>query len=180
MIPAGSKDGGNRTFWGDPVVVTSVRQLPGKGGYKCPMIQKALHSCSSLKILPFTRPEIGRFLIMAVEARTNNIHKDIEWASGQSQEQWTEDTRAKDRQGSVRLVYMWIKHSKTNPCHPWSQSPSETEKRRLQNLSAASHMEEKLLFMEIGVFSSSCTHYSSLLMFNFIAEMSHIHEESAD
>jgi len=78
MIPADSEDRGNRTLWGDPVVVTSVWQLSGKCGYKCPMIQKALNSCSSLMTLPFMRPETGCLLIMVVVAWTNKIHEDTE------------------------------------------------------------------------------------------------------
>ena len=54
--------GGNRTFCGDPVVLRSIWQLSGKCGYKRLMVQKALHSCSSLMTLPFTRPEMRMFI----------------------------------------------------------------------------------------------------------------------
>jgi len=114
MIPADSEDRGNRTLWGDPVVVTSVWQLSGKCGYKCPMIQKALNSCSSLMTLPFMRPEIGCLLIMVVVAWTNKIHEDTEWTTWQSQEQWSEYTGAKDRQYLMCFAYMdWVLSSRS-------------------------------------------------------------------
>lgn len=38
-------------------------------------------------------------------------------------------------------------------------------------------LRKKLVCMESGIFSRSCTHHNSLLVFNFVVEMSDVHKE---